>query len=613
MTRISRNLPPAAVLLALLLTFLGLSAPASAQTAVREITQVEVAFAPGVVAPEAGWRVVDASRLTLNRLSPPAEDAAMWVRFHFDRAQLPAAPLAYLGERQRSRSILWLNGNEIQRNFASDKDEVYAWSHPFLAQLPEDLLKPGDNTLLLRLDTPPGSRFAGLMSVSGVKIGALSALRSQHDWRVFIQVAAPQAISWMLAYLSGVLLLTWMCRPKEAEFGWLAAVGALWSFRNLHFFMDRAPIPLDLFWELSFASLYFLMVALYGFAGSYFKLPSRRRVVMFLLAGAVLACALMYSRVGFVGVMAACIPVAALVTFALAREAARRPTIETACMLLAIIAAVVFSVNDLLIIAGVLPDTWFYLQPFASVLVFSAFGLALGRRVVGSFAAIERMNVALEERVRETRAELAASEHERQRLIVDQALHQERERLMREMHDGIGSSLVTALAVSQRDGGSAVTSTYLRRCLTDLKLTVDSLEPIDGDVAALLASFRYRVGTDLENAGISLDWQVERVMRLARLEAVAALHVSRIVQEAISNAVIHGRPKTIRIAAHDDQREGASGVLVSIADDGAGMAMECGGGKGIASMKARARAVGGALSVKHAPVRGVEVELWLPS
>jgi uncharacterized protein involved in exopolysaccharide biosynthesis len=59
-------------------------------------------------------------------------------------------------------------------------------------------------------------------------------------------------------------------------------------------------------------------------------------------------------------------------------------------------------------------------------------------------------NVTLEQRIAETRAELEASEAARQQLVVSHALAGERERLMQEMHDGIGSNLITALAVARQ-------------------------------------------------------------------------------------------------------------------------------------------------------------------
>src|SRR5256885_14422427 len=46
----------------------------------------------------------------------------------------------------------------------------------------------------------------------------------------------------------------------------------------------------------------------------------------------------------------------------------------------------------------------------------------------------------------------------------------------------------------------------LQECIDDLKLSIDSLEPLDCDLLALLAGLRYRLGPRLEGAGVRLHW-----------------------------------------------------------------------------------------------------------
>lgn len=66
---------------------------------------------------------------------------------------------------------------------------------------------------------------------------------------------------------------------------------------------------------------------------------------------------------------------------------------------------------------------------------------------------------------------------------------------MRDMHDGIGTSLMTALSVveAREAPGEQAIAAILRDCVDDLKLTIDSLEPVDADLLLLLAALRFRL------------------------------------------------------------------------------------------------------------------------
>jgi signal transduction histidine kinase len=86
----------------------------------------------------------------------------------------------------------------------------------------------------------------------------------------------------------------------------------------------------------------------------------------------------------------------------------------------------------------------------------------------------------------------------------------------------------------------------------------------------------------------------------------------RIAQEAVSNAVRHGRPNTVRIAMTDE----AAHWALSVADDGVGMEQDVdrysGEGFGLTSMRQRAGAIGGEWLVASKPGSGTRVSVRLP-
>jgi signal transduction histidine kinase len=288
-------------------------------------------------------------------------------------------------------------------------------------------------------------------------------------------------------------------------------------------------------------------------------------------------------------------------------------------MLTAMVLGLAISLSDLAMFYR--PDTrdaWFafYAQPYAGVLIFGVFIFVLSQRMLASLDAVETLNAGLEERVRETTARLVASEEARREMVVRLALDTERDRLMREIHDGVGSSLVMALARSRDQAMTqAETEALLQRCLTDLKLTVDSLEPVDGDVAALLASLRHRLGDDLTRAGLAVDWRIDPATPpLPWLDPPRSLHILRIVQEALANVVAHAGADRVMLAVGPQMRERAQGVVVTVRDNGRGLPVSAAAtsGRGLAGMRRRAAAIGAQLEIASATPTGVDVRLWLP-
>ena len=86
----------------------------------------------------------------------------------------------------------------------------------------------------------------------------------------------------------------------------------------------------------------------------------------------------------------------------------------------------------------------------------------------------------------------------------------ERERLLQEMHDGMGAQLTSAkmLASSGQLSCGEMVDT-LDACLREMRLTVDALSVTDGDLALLLATLPHRLEPVLRAGGITPDWRVD--------------------------------------------------------------------------------------------------------
>jgi signal transduction histidine kinase len=196
-----------------------------------------------------------------------------------------------------------------------------------------------------------------------------------------------------------------------------------------------------------------------------------------------------------------------------------------------------------------------------------------------------------------------------QRELAELAVHRERRRIARDLHDGLAQDLAFIGAQARRlpaEDGSPATQIAVaaERALDESRHAIATLaRQVDASLASTVSQSAEEVAA---RDGVRLRLELE-----PGLQAPDAVHeaLMRIVREAVSNAIRHGRAGsiTIRLARDDCLR-------LTIEDDGGGLAegKPADRGFGIVSMRERAQALGGTVEVSPAPDRGVRVEVRLP-
>ena len=287
----------------------------------------------------------------------------------------------------------------------------------------------------------------------------------------------------------------------------MAAV--VWPLRNLHHFIDLPTDPLwrDWFWWLTGAAVSWVMWVVYLFA---FRFDTRRfprieRVLaLFVVASGLLTMPFW--------------PYDAL----LLQHACN---LAAATFVTALLGRLVFAVHDWGLLAMRISPESIYLLPYGSMLVMGSFLYAAQRRFVGAINEVEAANAELAHKLARREREIEASHAQLRQIESAQAVLIERQRLMRDMHDGVGSTLIATLrTVEQGD--------FSRQGLADLLL----------------------------------QWAMDDLPPLPWLDATQALQVLRLLQEALSNVIKHAGARTVGISA----RVADGAVLVRVVDDGGG-------------------------------------------
>lgn len=205
---------------------------------------------------------------------------------------------------------------------------------------------------------------------------------------------------------------------------------------------------------------------------------------------------------------------------------------------------------------------------------------------------------------------------------------QERTRILRDMHDGVGAHISTAIRQLQSGHASHDEVLHtLRDSLDQLKLSIDAMSQPPGDINALLANLRYRLEPRFQACDLHWQWQVALLEPIARddtramtgptepgvlnrrvyprlMDASAMRQLQFMLLEALSNVLQHAQASILCVAAHAVGPYGR-GVQIQIIDNGLGFDVSRPRGNGLRSMQERALAIGVALRLHSAPGRTV--------
>ncbi len=618
-------------ILASLVFLLVLSGPASASSSpsrwdsvqhdgavILSAKTADINLAPTDQIPLTGWMRRDMPQIALATQAPTGQGKRIsaWAKVTFDRSELGATPLAIMTENNRELVTVYFNGVELFRNAANAKIPVLGWNRTYLVNVPPELLRPRRNEIIVRATSQEGFN----LGIGTIQIGPFAALSDYADNQSMKRIDGPRAANTAMLVLAGVVLLMWLARKNEETILWLVLSSVFWYIRNYHFFAAYTPIDPTLFRDISYYSIYFSIAASQSFCVVFLNLPHKRLITVCLFASAIaltIGRGIIFRFMGNDSLIS--LLALGVVIFSLGlmiKDARKRATFDHYTLIGVVCGMVISSLHDIGRISNL---AWwdglgFHSQPYLGFILFVVFSVSVGRRFVGALTQVERLNVDLESRVQDVRQELERSEAARRNLEVLSAVDSERERLMREMHDGIGSNLITALAVAQKQNESPGTITTLKRAISDLKITVDSLAPLEGDLITLLGNFRHRIEPDLKLAGISSVWRVDPCPPLVWLDAVNALQVLRIIQEAIGNVLSHANATILEIRCAPENLAGANGIQAVVKDNGIGFDLSQTQirGRGLKNMSARAEALGGKIQIISSQSEGTSVCLWLP-
>jgi signal transduction histidine kinase len=237
--------------------------------------------------------------------------------------------------------------------------------------------------------------------------------------------------------------------------------------------------------------------------------------------------------------------------------------------------------------------------------------------VVGLLAKLRSLNSKLEERVRERTAALTREIDERARLQKELLEISEREqrRIGHDLHDGLCQHLTgTALAshvLGQKLADKSLPETAEANRLVELveeaieltRTLARGLHPVEMRDGELADNFQELAANAREYLKVSCNFECQKTV--PALDMNTTTHLYRIAQEAITNAVRHGKAGRVNVCL--DCADGE--IVLTITDDGVGLSENArkGDGMGLRIMAYRADMIGATFNIERLATRGTRV------
>ena len=186
----------------------------------------------------------------------------------------------------------------------------------------------------------------------------------------------------------------------------------------------------------------------------------------------------------------------------------------------------------------------------------------------------------------------------------EQALLEERERIYQDLHDDVGAKLLSLVYRSENPNNVDLA----RSALQDLRDVVSRTTAEQFQLEDAIADWRAECEQRLKDSGLRLEWQADTAIADYRLTQPQALNLGRILREGVSNIIRHAQATHVSVKLEQN----ATHLLLTIADDGVGLAPGTRPGRGFSNMQRRAQRLGGQFSQTANTPHGLVLHVQLP-
>jgi signal transduction histidine kinase len=190
------------------------------------------------------------------------------------------------------------------------------------------------------------------------------------------------------------------------------------------------------------------------------------------------------------------------------------------------------------------------------------------------------------------------------------AQENERKRIARNLHDGVGQSLLLLKKQMEYSVENTLENQeMIAETLEEVRTISRDLHPFQLEKFGLTAAITETIQKVANSSEVFVSKEIENIDEL--VPKSSQIHIFRTVQEALNNVVKHSEATAVKVSIQIDEQE----VLIQIMDNGKGFDYELAMVKqkslGLKTMFERIAAIGGKLTIRPGEAKGTVVEVRL--
>ena len=519
------------------------------------------------------------------------------MRITFPMEAIPDGGLGLIHELDVDTFETRVNGSLIYDDGSLELDSLglEGRGNRSLLRLPSGLLRIGSNDITFTIAQKEGSLR---IHAAEPLLGDYSALKQTFGHRLFL-LNEYKYISITIGYLVAVLAyLAWLRGGRQPYLFWLGSLAALWAFGLHQQKWTSMPVPAE--WRALISGVVLLALpfmwvqTINAWGARRFRHVGKVVAALVPLLTGLTIAAYLYERhmgAGFIPAEVVAFIATALGALGFAIILlAKLPKIERELHweFAIFFACMVILLREM--IDRIFGFGWVNVVDYVLPLLLAALAAAFLSRNIKLFKSAAQINTMLQGQLETRTAELAVVHNREKMLLRDQAHQEERQRIMRDMHDGLGSNLMSMLLSAKRGiADPPVVADGLQAAIDEMRLLIDSMDMVGESLAAAFSLFRQRADSRVVATGFKFVWADHAGSNLPDMSPHSVLQIFRILQEALTNALKHSTGDTITIDVYPDR--------ITLSDNGDKLGEPRRGGHGLDNMKARTRSIGATFEI----------------
>jgi signal transduction histidine kinase len=548
--------------------------------------------------------------------NPPMARAWFKFKHQLPPTQSAAQPIALYGTRAMGGPYtIWANGELI---FSSLEDWRMLWNKPIFVQIPQHLIKP-DAQLEILLGLPHRTSLG--YAIGSLYMGPQRDLQSNRDMRYLVQIGLPLVGMLMMGITGLFSLMLWFKRRKESAHLWLFLLAISLIACNLQFTHDIAASQTASQWFGSLVdsatSWVFLSFFIFVQRHSGSEFPKATVLLaLFTAANTLLTLPVWNWEVyGLLLQHYVLLVIYGCVVAMLTWIAARSRSFENNLFCIATWLMLLAGLHDVSFMTSQQTPDSIFIFPYGAFLLFFVAESLLRHKYRLALVEIENSNEMLVHKLKAREEEVLQQQMVLRQTREQMVLQNERLRLSRDIHDGIGSTLTgTLIQLRGQETTAAEAAEQVQSCLEDIRLVMDSMEPAQADLASLLASLRARFSNAFEAAGVQAQWTIQDLEGVELRATKSPLSPARVIQEILTNCLKHAQARTVQINIQiATDVAGSKRLAIDIQDDGKGFSNEASqSGRGLSNLRQRIKELDGQLDISSKIGAGTRYALIIP-